>query len=183
AVLLTVLIALAVLFGTGILRFGLEGPFVYVIYIMAGLLVAFVCFCLLDSSGGLTGNSLNTNVKLGGAIVGLVVVSAGGAVYEIYGRPQQTFSTRVSFRETSGEAVRPKGALTIFIGAGTQTANIDTGGTALFQNIPSAWRNKEARCFLDSMEFKPSRVQQDKLTLTPEETVIFEVDRKPLFSS
>ena len=36
AVSLIVLIGQAVLFGSGILRFGLEGPFVYVIYIIAG---------------------------------------------------------------------------------------------------------------------------------------------------
>jgi hypothetical protein len=183
AALLVVLIGLAVLFGAGVLRFGLEGPFVYVIYVIAGLLVAFVCFGLLDSTGELTGNPLSTNVKLGGAIVGLVVVIAGGALYEIYGRPQQTFSTRVAFYTMNGESVRPKGALTLFIAAGTQTAIIDSGGTALFQNIPAAWRSKEAQCSLDSHEYRAAAINNCKLLLKPEETIAFQVERKPLYSS
>ena len=183
AVLLVVLIALAALFGSGVLRFGLEGPFVYIIYVIAGLLVAFVCFGLLDSSGELTGNPLSTNVKLGGAIVGLVVVIAGGALYEIYGRPQQTFSTRVAFYTSNGEIVKPKGTLTLFIGAGTQSATIDSGGTALFQNIPAAWRSKEAQCSLESQEYRPIAGSNGKLLLKPEETVPFLVEHKPLFSS
>src|SRR5260221_546968 len=183
AVLLTVLIGLAVLFGSGVLRFGLEGPFVYVIYIVAGLLVAFVCFGLLDSSGELTGAHLNTNVKLGGAIVGFVVVAAGGALYEVYGRPPQIFSVRVLFYDSTGETVKPKGTITLFINSGNPQAPIDTSGTALFQNIPAASRNKAARVRLDSAEFKPASTQGDFLVLKPEETIPFQVVRKPAFSS
>ena len=58
-ILLAVLIGLAILFGSGIPRFGLEGPFVYVIYIIAGCLSPLLCFGLLDSSGELTDNPLN----------------------------------------------------------------------------------------------------------------------------
>lgn len=181
--LLIVLIGLSVLFGSGILRFGLEGPFVYVIYIIAGLLAAFACFGLLDSSGELTGKPLDTNVKLGGAIVGLVVVAAGGALYEIYGRPPQTFSTRVIFSDANGQQVKPKGTLTLFIGAGNPQVAIDGSGTVLFQNIPAAWRNKAVRIALDSAQFKSTDTQQSSLTLKPEDTITLQVARKPLFAS
>jgi len=180
--LLVVLLGLAILFGSGILRFGLEGPFVYVIYIIAGLLVAFACFGLLDSSGELTGQPLDTNLKLGGAIVGLVVVAAGGALYEIYGRPPSTFSTRVIFSDATGQQVKPKGTLTLFIGAANPQITIDGNGSALFQNLPGAWRNKSVRAALDSAEFRPSDSQGSSLQLKPEETISLEVVRKPLFA-
>ena len=182
-ILLIVLVALAVLFGSGVLRFGLEGPFVYVIYIIAGLLVAFACFGLLDSSGELTGKPLDTNVKLGGAIVGLVVVAAGGALYEMYGRPPQTFSTRIAFFDGTGQPVKPKGALMLFIGAANPQLAIDGNGTVLFQNIPAAWRNKPARVALDSAEFKAASTQEPSIILKPEDTITFQVVRKPLFTS
>src|SRR5258706_5150237 len=82
--LLVVVIALAILFASGILRFGLAGPFVYVVYVLAGLLSAFRSFGVLSSQGEFQGEHRGVGLRLGGAVVALVVVAAGGGLYERY---------------------------------------------------------------------------------------------------
>jgi hypothetical protein len=83
-VLLIAVIAMAILFATGTLRFGLSGPFVYIVYVLAGLLSALLTFGMLSSRGELHGEHEGIGLKLGGAVVALVVVAAGGGLYERY---------------------------------------------------------------------------------------------------
>src|SRR5258708_10513172 len=83
-ILLLVVAGMAVLFASGILRFGIAGPCVYIVYVMAGLLSASLTFELLSSRGEVQGKREGIVLKLGGAVVALVVVAAGGGLYERY---------------------------------------------------------------------------------------------------
>jgi hypothetical protein len=72
-----------------------------------------------------------------------------------------------------------KGTLILYLGANKMPSSIDQG-SALFQNIPSSWRNKEVHYSLISDEFIPAPGEKGTVRLAPE-TVFFQVAQKPLY--
>lgn len=174
-VLLGVVVTLMVLFASGILRYGMEGPFVYLLYIIAGLLVAALCYGLLDSTGQFEGERAGATIKLGGAVVALVVVAGGGALYEknVHASP---FSVRFSFH--AGAPTEPvkgmKGSLTLRLGAARLLEPITPESTVLFQDLDRRWAGTDVDYTFDS-ETHSLVKPPAKLILKPDSTLALEV--------
>lgn len=151
-VLLAAMFAMTVLFASGVLRFGLSGPFIYVLYVIAGLLASTLCYGILDSFGELHGTRYGITLRLGGAIVGLVVVAGGGGLYERFLQTPSTFNVRVYLHEgNTAVPVGAKGTLSLRLGSQQRTVNIEADGTALFQGITSDWEGKQVGLVLSSV--------------------------------
>jgi hypothetical protein len=119
-VFLLVIVGLLLLVGFGRLDLGIDPSLRFLVYILAGLLVAFATFGILTSTGELSGSPFGIQVRLGGSLVAAVVVAGGGSLYELYVRPA-TFETRVVFYESTRETqVDITGSLTLFVGSGCQ---------------------------------------------------------------
>jgi len=180
-VLLLVVAGLTILFATGKLRFGLEGPFIYLIYIFAGLLAAALCYGVLDSTGVVEGNPHGITIKLGGAIVAMVVVAGGGGLYEKYVRTNP-FNVRVTlYEKTEGEPTPVSGSLSLNLGAKAESVGIDSQGSALFQDIERRWANQTARIRLQSVGYELAS-SDSTITLTPDSTVYLKVRKKAPFT-
>lgn len=183
-ILLFIVASLSVLFASGVLRFGLEGPFIFVLYLLAGLLVAFACFGLLSSTGELSGSPYGIQTRLGGAIVGLVVVVGGGGLYEYFVRGTGEFQLRVSFYENDIRDRTPvEGSFALEYGADIPSRDIHQG-TVLFQNIPERFKGARVIYNLTSRDYKiHSKEDQTRISLLPDTAVKIQVEKKPLFVS
>jgi hypothetical protein len=176
--LLAVVVGLMILFASGVLRHGLQGPFVYLLYIVAGLLVAALCYGLLESTGQFEGGKDGANIKLGGAIVALVVVAGGGGLYERNVRAAP-FGLRVAFYEEgpSQPAKGLQGTLTLKLGAGRMPETSSPDGSVLFQNIDRHLADTDAGYTFTSDTH--ALVDPPKqLTLRPESTIDLKVTRQ-----
>lgn len=182
-VLLCVVVGLVITFASGVLRFGLEGPFIYVMYVLAGLLTAFLCYGVLDSVGELTGSPYGIALKLGGPIVGLVVVAAGGALYEKNVRGEGKFSVRIYFYEKSKTDLAPcKGELAVHLNSYSMSVHLDGSGTAFVQDLSPAWKMKSVGISLVSLTHSIED-ESGTIVLNPEQATYVRVHKKPTFES
>lgn len=181
ATLLGAVFLLTFLIASGLVRFGLEGPIVYVLYVLAGLLAAVLCYGLLESTGELHGKRYSVTLRLGGAIVGLVVVTGGGGFYERYLRTPSVFSVRASFSLTgSSSPTAIDGDAILEYRDRRHIAPIDRFGSALFQGITSDLRGAKAVISLSSKEFQ-IRPEARDVTLSDDNPLTIHVTRAPLF--
>lgn len=154
-ILLVVVVALAVLFATGTLRFGLSGPFVYIVYVLAGLLSAFLTFGVLSSRGELHGERDGVGLKLGGAVVALVVVAAGGGFYERYLYTPPQFDVLILFfTENQAKAEPVTGKLALIVGNQDFAKELDGTGRVLFRGISSRYLQQPFQIQLDSPNYE-----------------------------
>lgn len=154
-VLLLAVIAMAVLFATGTLRFGLSGPFVYIVYILAGLLSACLTFGMLSSRGELHGEREGIGLKLGGAVVALVVVAAGGGVYERYLYTPPQFDLLVLFFTDNPAKPEPvTGKVVVIAGNQDFAADLDGTGRLTIRHISSRYLQHPFQIQLSSPNYE-----------------------------
>ena len=164
ALLLTVLL-LTILFASGSLRFGLSGPSVYILYLLAGMLAAVLTFGMLSSSGQLNATRGGVTLTLGGSIVALVVVAGGGGIYERYLHRPETFDLLITFWATDPNAFEPlKGQITIYAGNNDFTQALDGSGRNRFLGLPSSLLGKKAELTLNSPGYKVVDMQPPEFT-------------------
>ncbi|MEW8626780.1 MAG: hypothetical protein AB2551_13575 [Candidatus Thiodiazotropha sp.] len=181
---LIVVVGLTVLLASGALRYGLSGPFIFVIYVVSGLLVAIACFGLLSSSGDITGHNFGAKWRVGGAIVGFIVVAVGGSLYETYVRSDQKFDIQIILIDNkTKEFAKVKGTIKLVIGSETETIVLDKSGVAQIRNLPTNWDKEQARVFLLSTSWRMLSTEDRDITLQNKSTIYFQVERKPLFAS
>lgn len=152
--LLVVLLIIVYAFASGKLAMGISGSFTYLIYIFLGLISSVVCYGLLSSMGEIQGHKYETTIKLGGAIVGLVVVGGGGLVYEKYVRKPDTIDMRVIFF-TDNRAAPQKisGTATVFVANKEFNVSLKDEYTVLFQGLPSGAEGQALSLALDGADF------------------------------
>lgn len=183
-ILLVAVISLTILFASGVLDFGLEGPFVFILYVISGILVSVACFGLLSSSGEIVGESFGYKTRIGGAIVGLVVVVGGGGIYEVFARPASLFSFRIlMYEDTPASPTLVKGSVSLIVGAAIRSADVDSNGTALFQGLPARWVETPAQLILRSNEFLIADPKSNQIVLKKEATLRIKIKRKNIFTS
>lgn len=181
--LLAAALFLAVVFAGGWLRFGLAGPFIYVLYIFCGMLTAYTCYGLLSSIGELEGKQYGVALKLGGPIVALVVVAGGGGLYEKYGQTPSSFAQRINFySDQPSQLKKISGVATLSFGNERRPESLRESGTALYQGIPIQWLSKPLVLDLESTNFEISPANQPAL-LTDREAIFVKVVRKRQFVS
>jgi hypothetical protein len=173
---------LAVVFAGGWLRFGLAGPFIYVLYIFCGMLAAYTCYGLLSSIGELEGKQYGVALKLGGPIVALVVVAGGGGLYEKYGQTPGSFAQRINFYSNQpGQLEKIIGTATLSFGNERRPETLREAGTALYQGIPIQWLGKPLVLDLESTNYEIAPAAQAPL-LTDREAIFVKVVRKRQFA-
>lgn len=134
--LLVAVIVLTILFASGELRFGIGGPLVYIVYLLGGAFAAVLTFGLLSSWGHAGGQYAGINVRLGGAIVALALVTGGGGLYERYLHVSPTVDVRVAFySRTRGVLENVSGRVDLLVSNQHMTQNVQGQGTVLFQGI------------------------------------------------
>ena len=183
---LFVVVALTVLLASGILQFGLLGPFIFVIYIVAGLLVSVACFGILTSAGEITGSHTPYGIhwRLGGAIVGFVVVAVGGGLYEKFVRTDLSLEFQILFLEEGSQNLAPvTGELRFVFGTKTEPFRLDGSGNSEIRNLPPHWKNKEVRFFIQSDKWRFAEGQTTIITLGTKDAFEVAVTRKPAFIS
>lgn len=182
-VLLVVVLLLSVVFAGGWLRFGLNGQFSFVMYVILGLLAAVTCYGLLASTGEIDGEQHSVKFKLTGAIVALVAVAGGGALYEKYvPHRAATFAQRVNFYSAQPTQLEKlNGAATLAFGYERRTETLRETGTLLYLGIPSEWLGQVARLDLDSPDFELAPLERSPI-FTDGEPVAFKVARKRKFA-
>lgn len=177
-VLLAAVLFFALAIASGALRFGLEAPVVYTLYVIAGLLAATLCFRILGSAGGLHGQPYGMTLRLGGAVVGLVVVAGGGALYERHVRTPAVFNFRVTFSPEDHDPPGPaNGDAVISFGDQQLIASLDGVGSTLFQGLAAHRRGVVARLTLRSRDYELPTGWRE-VTLTDQEPVLVHVRRK-----
>lgn len=176
---LLVILGIMWLVGSKRIDLGFDPSLVFLIYVLAGLLIAFACFGVLTSTGEIAGKPYGVHVRLGGSIVAAVVVAGGGSLYELYVRPA-AFSTRIMFYDGSAtNQVRPGGSFRLFVGSGVEDQPIQSDGTVLFQNLH---RNEALRYELISQNYAIDPSDAPRLALVPDELVALKVVRKNPFA-
>lgn len=138
ALLLSAVAALTILFASGLLRFGLHGAPSYVIYIVAGALAAMLTFGLLQSEGSLRGWEQGLRLRLGGSIVALVVVAAGGGLYERYLHQPATFNLLLVFwTDDPCVLAHLSGEVVVYAGNRDILSRLDGSGRTRLEGLPS----------------------------------------------
>jgi hypothetical protein len=154
ALLISVLL-LTILFASGALRFGLSGPSVYVLYLLAGMLAAMLTFGILTSNVSLKASRGGTTLTLGGSIVALVVVTGVGGLYERYLHRPESFDLLVTFWRDDPNALEPlKGQVTIYAGNNDYSQPLDGTGRNRFLGLPSWLLGQKAELSLNSPGYK-----------------------------
>lgn len=177
-ILLLAVIGLVLIFASGRLRFGLEGPVVYLIYVLVGLLAAVLCYGILNSTGQLSGKIHGINVQLGGAIVVAVIIVVGAVYYEKMVRQDTPFEVRAYlYEKAQSELVSANGVLAIHLGEMLPTANINPDGTALFQGIPRQWAGKKVLVSLTSTSHELAKAPTN-IELVPKSAIYIRLRKK-----
>lgn len=125
----------------------------YVTYVLAGLLAAVVCYGFLASSGWLKGKTHGFDLRVGGALLALVVVAGGGGAYERFGHTPVAYTQRLRFVDRASQPVKLTGLARLFLGNGSWSAELREASDAAFDGVPSAWRGKSVTITLDTAPF------------------------------
>jgi hypothetical protein len=180
--LLFAVLLLTILFASGSLRFGLSGPSVYILYLLAGMLAALLTFGMLSSSGQLNATRGGVTLTLGGSIVALVVVAGGGGIYERYLHRPETFDLLITFWATDPNALEPlKGQVTIYAGNNDFTQPLDGSGRNRFLGLPSWLLGKKADLSLNSPGYKVVDLQPP--AFTSDGRLLVKVDRTQIYAA
>jgi len=154
-ILLLALFALAVLFGTGVLRFGITGPFVYIVYVFAGLLAAYLTFGMLSSTGEVEGEHKGTRIKFGGAAAAFIVVAAGGGLYERYLHTPPSFDQLfLLYAENPTKPEPVSGELILVVPNRAIPEHLDGSGRALFRGLSSQYLGGSYQLQLQSPNYE-----------------------------
>lgn len=177
--LLGVVLAFFVLVASGVLRFGLEGPSIFLLYLVAGLVAAFGTFGLLGGVGELKGDVYGVTVRLGGAVVALVLVPIGGGWYELRVRPPKTVTAaRFAFRE-GGAPQKVSGKLTLLIGTQVYSSEFEKATNALVDKLPAGAVQHDVSVDLESVEWE--RLSNTPIVLRDDAPIDLEVKRRAYY--
>ncbi|MDU9006958.1 hypothetical protein [Sedimentitalea todarodis] len=180
---LIIVTGLTVLIASGILQFGFQGPVVFVLYIISGVFVALSCFGILTSTGELAGEPYGINIRLGGAIVGLVVVVAGGGIYEVFVRDSESTKLQiVLYTENRNNIPEIEAELTLILDATTVSKAVNGRGIVVFENLPPSWLGRDAAFIFDSREYGIA-VEDGLDVKISEGTSYVEIKKKAAFST
>lgn len=152
--LLAAVILLTVLFASGWLRFGQSGTVAYIVYVIAGLLSATLCYGILEATGTFEGQYHQARLKLGGSVVALVLVAGGGGAYERYLRTPETFDLRIRFISSTRSPQPLTGTVRLFLGAENHEGKLDHGSDVLFQGIASGWKGTPVHLSLEAPPYR-----------------------------
>ncbi|WP_141194770.1 hypothetical protein [Maliponia aquimaris] len=181
--LLVVVAGLTILLASGVLQFGFQGPVIFVLYIISGVFVALSCFGILTSTGELAGEPYGINVRLGGAIVGLVVVVAGGGIYELFIRNSESTKLQIVMYVGSRNNIPEIDAeLTLILDATTVSKAVNGRGIVVFDNLPPSWLGRDAALIFNGREHEIAEDEGIEVTIS-EGTSYIEVRKKAAFSS
>jgi hypothetical protein len=167
-VLLVVLLGLTVLFASGTLRFGQSGPIVYILYVIAGFGAAVLTFGLLASSGTFSASNRGMTLRLGGSVVALLAVAAGGGLYERYLHRAETFELLIVFWMGDSNSSAPLiGEMVLYAGNNDFPKKLDGSGRARFLSLPSQLLGRPINFMLNVpgyqvVEIKPNVFENDK---------------------
>ena len=180
--LLVAVLGLIILFGSGRLRFGLEGPFVFIIYLMGGMLAAVLTFGILSSSGELTGKKAGWGIRLGGAVVALVVVTFAGGYYERYLHTPSQFDALLLFYVDNPNAPEHvTGSVGVFIGNEEHMCVLDGTGRALIRSLSSRYLDSAYMLTLDSPNYEV--VSNSPKGLTSQEPILVKIKWKRTYEA
>lgn len=181
-VLLAVLIAMTLVFASGLLRFGLSGPSVYVLYVIAGLLASVLTFGLLTSSGTLIAKRHGASLTLGGAIVALVVVAGGGGLYEKYLHQPQSFDALLVFWINDPSTLaRLDGEVVLYAGNNDFSQQLIGTGRARYLGLPTSLLGQAVSISLDSPGYQV--VDIDPSVFSQDEPIRVEVQRAQRYAT
>lgn len=173
-VLLVAVLGLSVLFASGKLRFGLEGPFVYIIYVFAGLLTSVLTFGLLSSQGDVDTDKNGYRISLGGAIVAFVVVVGCGGYYERYlHTPSQFDALFLFYSDNPQNPENVEGVFHLITGTEDHSVTLEGHGQALVRRLSSRYLGSPYILTLDSLNFEI--VSNSPPTLSAETTMLVKV--------
>jgi len=182
-VLLIALLALVYAFASGFLKLGASGAFVYLIYVFLGLISSVVCYGLLSSFGEIQGHKYETTIKLGGAIVGLVVVGGGGMVYERYFHTPDNIDVRIVFYLNSRtQAQKIRGQVNVLYGNVEKTIPVNNQESVLLQSIPYSQENNRLNLDLDCPDFEIDTTFEKENKFTPDHPVYVKLKYKKTYA-
>jgi TIR domain len=174
--LLAAAIALVVLLASGVLHSGLSPLAVYAGYVLLGLGSSALTYGVLGSISTLDGKAWGFRLRLSGSAVILVIIVAGGALYERY-RPAETFSCRLMFEDRHRLPAEVSGWATIVIGEDARTGLV-RGTSALIEGIPAEYFAQVASLELNLEP--PYRNKRQPLQLSQTAPVVVEAVQTPV---
>lgn len=163
-ILLVVLLIFVFAFASGKLNIGISGSFTYLIYIFLGLISSVVCYGMLSSMGEINGHRYSTTIKLGGAIVGLVVVGGGGLVYEKYVHKNSEEIRLVFYTDATTHLQTISGEADLLVGNQQMSIRLDNQNSVLFQGLQNVDEGSTLNFSLDCPDWKIDSGQTLKLT-------------------
>lgn len=153
-ILLVAILAFVSLLATGVFRLGMSSAYSYLLYVLAGLLSAVVCYGVLNSIGEIEGKSINSTIKLSGSVVALCLVTFGGGYYERNLRTPEYFDARITFYVRSPTMPQKiSGNLSLYVGNEVKTIHLKEEATALFQGISQAMADKDIKLSLEGSNY------------------------------
>lgn len=183
-ILLVALLAVVYAFASNHLQMGISGSFTYMIYVFLGLVSSVVCYGFLSSMGEIKGYKYETTIKLGGAIVGLVVVGGGGMIYEKYVQRSDTVDVRLVFyRSKLSHTQKITGEATLLIGNKEFTVTLRSQSSVLLQGIPFAAEGTKMNLSLDCPDFEIDSSGYAGLTVDPAAPVYVKLVPRKLYAS
>jgi hypothetical protein len=176
AALVLLLVTTTILFASGLLRHGVGTTATYVVYVLAGLVTAVLCFGLLGATGAFEGTAHGATLKLGGSIVAMLVVTGGGVVYEQYRKPEK-FDCLVRFVDrATRQPQKLKGNIEILLGSEKHPGSFSDQSDVLMQGFFAGSKGKSAIVTLDVY---PLRSALPDGTIVLDEQITVPVERDP----
>lgn len=182
-ILLVALFVLVYAFAGNHLHMGVSGSFTYLIYIFLGLISSVVCYGLLSSMGEIKGHKYETRIKLGGAIVGLVVVGGGGMIYEKYVQKAATIDVRLVFYTKSLSQIQKINGEAIFWDGNKEIPlTLKNQSSALIQGLSSKAEGTPMRFSLDCPDFEIDSANYASLKIDPNNPIYVKLNPRKLYA-
>lgn len=148
----------------------------YLIYVLCGLLAAYTCYGLLSSYSEIKGQKYGLNIRMGGSIVAMLVVTFGGGYYEKNMQTTSSFDIRIRFVSENGLTPQKlNGKLSLFLGNEEKYQNLNNQSSVLFQGISNKWRNKFLNLSLESSQFEIDITDLKNAKITDETPITLKV--------
>lgn len=134
--------------------------------------------------GEIKGHKYETTIKLGGAIVGLVVVGGGVMIYEKYVRRSATVDIRLVFYgKKISQTQKISGEVMFLIGNKDFSVTLKNQSNVLLQGIPSAAEGSKMNLSLDCPDFEIDSSAYAGLAIDPAAPVYVKPVPRKLYAS
>lgn len=176
SILLLSILAFTLLMANKTLQFAASSGTSYLIYVLCGLLAAYTCFGLLSSFGEINGQKYGLNIRLGGAIVAMMIVTFGGGYYEKNMQASPSLDMRIRFVSDNNQMPQKiSGKLSLFLGNEEKSQILDEESSVLFQGISNKWRGEKLSIALESSKFEFDSLSLNEAKITDEKTIVLKV--------